>query len=101
MVLRNKIFLLVGLVCFSLLMIGAIIEAYHKALTPITLAGLLVSFSVITLSILYVLFAKRFDEYPKENQFAQLISNKDNNKTSAGSKNAKHKNTFYKFAKAW
>jgi len=99
MTLRNKIFLLVGLVCLAFLMMGVVSEAYSKTLNHVAIIGLIVSFSVITLSILYVIFAKRFDAYPQENQYLQFFTKTENkNATDQFFKYDEQKNTFYKFA---
>lgn len=98
MVIRNKTFLVVSLACILFLAIGAMSEAFLKAMSPVAIFGLIVSFSVVALGILYVVLAKHI-QHPNEDQDVKLVSKSAVTSSDADFfKYDQKKNTFYKFA---
>ncbi len=73
-------------------------EAFYKSLNPLSLIGLIISFSVVSLGILYVVLAKQI-EYPKEDHYEKLLTKQKVKVTDTDFfKYDQNKNKFYKFA---
>lgn len=96
MKLRNKLFLVVGLTCIISLIVGAMSEAFYKAFNPFAVLGLVASFAIIVLGVLYALLIKKVDQ-ASENPDIQLVSQLKS-EDNEFFKYDERKNSFYKFA---